>query len=88
MREHIIKSCRLHYRHRHSLGHGRHAQIGRLFGTVKGIRKMITFIRRSGAFHNTTPNEPKLLDEAERERRDEEEWNFILERDNEMRTAI
>ena len=49
-REHIIKQCKRHTRHRHTLGHGRHAQLGRLMGTVKGIRKLCTFIKCSNMF--------------------------------------
>jgi len=35
--EHIIKQCKRHTQHRHTLRHGRHTQLGRLMGTVKGI---------------------------------------------------
>ena len=55
--EHVVKSCRLFYCHRHTLGIGQHAQMGRLMDTIKGIRKLITFIKRSGAFDK--PPTPK-----------------------------
>ncbi len=48
--KHVIKHCKKYTRHQHVLGHGRHAQIGRLMGTVKGIWKLCTFIKRSKAF--------------------------------------
>ena len=77
-REHIVKSCRLFYRHRHILGTGQHAQMGRLMGTIKGIRKLITFIKRSGAFDKPPTPKDRTQEEEERERREEEEWSTYL----------
>src|SRR5258708_23373087 len=68
-REHVIKQCKNHTRHRPVLGHGRHAQIGRLMGTVKGIRKLSTFIKRSGAFDK---DNNYMTHERERKRRGEQ----------------
>ena len=84
-REHVLKSCKRYYRHRHILGHGRHAQTGRLLGTVKGIRKLITFIKRSGAFDKTTPTKANAQEETGSMR--EEERELSPERDDETRTA-
>ena len=61
----------------HILGYGRHAQVGRLMGTVKAIRKRITFIKRSGAFDKTERPRTGTNEEAERARR-EEEWDTSL----------
>ncbi len=55
-REHVIKQCKKYTRHRLILEHGRHAQLGRLMGTVKGIRKLSTFVKRSGAFNKDDSN--------------------------------
>ena len=46
-REHVLKECGIHARHRLAIEQGRHSQSGRLMGTVKGIRKLTTF---TGAF--------------------------------------
>ena len=86
-REHVLKPCRLYYRHRQILGHGRHARTGRLLGTVKGTRKSITFMRRLGAFDKKTPTKTSTQEETERARRDEEEWELLTERDNETRAC-
>src|SRR5258708_2202307 len=50
MRQHITLDCKLHRQHQNILGYGRHAQWGRLIGTLKGIDKMIEFIKCSKAF--------------------------------------
>ncbi len=67
-REHVIKQCKNHTRHRPVLGYGRHAQIGRLMGTVKGIRKLSTFIKRSGAFDKDNNYMTHKRERNERER--------------------
>ena len=67
------------------LGHGRHAQTGRQLGTVKGIRKLITFIKRSGAFDKTTSTKAIAQEETGSTR--EEERELLSERDDETRTA-
>ena len=48
-RFHVLKECRRNSKHRHLLGQGRHSQVGRLMGTIKGIWKLAVFIRRSKA---------------------------------------
>ena len=70
-REHVIKQCKKHTRHRLILGHGRHAQLGRLMGTVKGIRKLSTFVKRSGAFNKDDSNLTHEREKWKRERRSE-----------------
>ena len=52
-------------------------------GTVKGIRKVITFIKRSGAFEKTRGPPTGTNEETERARREEEGWELILEREAE-----
>ena len=37
---HVLKECRRNSKHRHLLGQGRHSQVGRLMGTIKGIQKL------------------------------------------------
>jgi len=54
-----------------------------LMGTVKGIRKLTTFIRRSGAFDKTEAKITKTSEEVEGERREEEEREFMREREAE-----
>ena len=54
----------------------------KLMGTVKGIRKLITFIKQSGAFDKTERPHTGTNKEAERARR-EEEWDYILGREAE-----
>ena len=84
----ILKSCRLYYHHGHTLGYGRHAQMGRLLGTVKDIRKLITFIKRSGAFDKPTPASTSTHGETESMSREKEEWELSLERDDETRRNV
>ena len=69
----------------HTLGTGRHAQMGRLMGTIKGIRKLITFIKRSGAFDKPPTPKDRTQEEEEREERGGG-MEHILERDVAMRT--
>src|SRR5260370_33982871 len=38
--QHIMLECKIHQHHRHTLGHRRHTQWGRLTGTYKGIKKL------------------------------------------------
>ena len=65
-RQHITLQCRIHHQHRHTLGHGRHAEWGWLTGTYKGIKKLIAFIKHSNAFDKPAlvqgpdPNEQRM----------------------------
>src|SRR5260370_35374233 len=60
--QHVTLECKTHEWHRHVLGHSRHSQWGRLTGMIKGINKLISFIKRSNPFdkpatrRDTTPN--------------------------------
>ena len=75
-REHILKECRFH---RLLLGCGRHAQPGRLTGTVRGIRKLATFIRRTGACEKAYLD--KRNEEREKEWRIREGMDYFLQKD-------
>ena len=44
--QHITLECRKHPWHRHHIGHGRHAEWASLIGTIKGINKLIYFIKQ------------------------------------------
>ena len=50
---------------------------------VKGIHKLITFIKQSGAFKKTERPCTGMNEEVERARREEEEWDYTLEREAE-----
>ena len=52
--------------------------MGRLMGTIKGICKLITFIKRSGTFDKPPMPKDRTQEEEERERREEEEWSTYL----------
>ena len=52
--------------------------MGRLMGMIKGIHKLITFIKRSGAFNKPPTPKDSTQEEEERERREEGEWSTYL----------
>ena len=75
-REHVIKECKYYARQRLPLGHGRNARMGSLMGTIKGIRKLTAFIKRSGAFEKDYTE--KIEKEREKERLEREGLQYFL----------
>lgn len=57
---------------RYVLRQGRHSQVGRLMGTIKGIRKLAVFIRRSKAMEKQSKEDTERVRDVDRREGDEE----------------
>ena len=79
-RQHITLECKAYSRHRNVLRTG-HTEWGRLTGTIKGINKLISFLKNSDAFNKTTPAQDPTAHER-RPRGNETRWRRTPHRES------